>query len=134
MKAIKFILVASILFNLSSCMVVGKVVGGKNTTTENQYILNTKGSVELNKKALKQVLYQEGFTKVIENKDFIQFQKQGAIMNELIFSKTKETTINADFTVENINLEILQHGNYNFSADSKINQTFKKIEQLFNNL
>jgi hypothetical protein len=115
-------------------MVVGKVVGGKNTTTENQYILNTKGSVELNKKALKQVLYQEGFTKVIENKDFIQFQKQGAIMNELIFSKTKETTINADFTVENINLEILQHGNYNFSADSKINQTFKKIEQLFNNL
>jgi hypothetical protein len=55
-------------------------------------------------------------------------------MGELVMSRTKTTIITANFSDKNIRLEIVQNGNFKNGTSKKVEQTFNKIEQLYNKL
>lgn len=124
----KILVMLVILSTFSSCMVIGPLVGGKKTTSEKEFTLNSKGSISQNKSALKQVLYQKGYIKLNEEERTIQFQKKGALMAELIMSKVKTVIITANFFENEIRLEIVQNGNFKIGESLKVEKTFLEIK------
>ncbi len=124
----KLIVLLITLSTFSSCMVIGPIVGGKKTTAEKEYSLNSKGSISQNKTALKQVLFNQGYIKLNETKNVIQFQRKSAMIGELIFSRTKTTIITAHFSDDNTTLEIVQNGNFKNGTSKKVEKTFLDIK------
>ncbi len=124
----KIIILLVILITFSNCMVIGPIVGGKKTTSENEVILNSKGTISQSKAALKQVLYQKGYYKLSEDENIIQFQRNGALISELMVSRIKMTIIAANFSEENIKIEILQNGNFKNGTDKKVTQNILEIK------
>jgi hypothetical protein len=126
MKKLIVLFIALSIF--TNCMVIGSVAGGKKTTSENEVVLNSKGTINQSKSALKQVLYQKGYYKLSENENTVKFQRNSSLISELIFSKTKMTIIIASFSEENIKIEIVQNGNFKNGTDKKVVQTFLEIK------
>jgi len=127
----KLILLFTILVSLSSCMVIGTAIGGKKTTSEKEYILNSKESISKSKLDLKQVLYDDGWNKLSENKTTITFTKTSTILGQLVFAKTKNFTIISTFINKRVNLEIVQHGNFKVGTNKKVEETFLAIKNKY---
>jgi hypothetical protein len=127
----KIILMLVVLSTFSNCMVIGPIVGGKKTTSEKEYTLNSKGSINKNKEALKEVLYQQGYMKLSETENTLQFELKGALISELIFSKVNAVLITADVFEDKIKLEIVQNGNFKKGKSEKVEKTFLKIKNEF---
>ncbi len=127
----KLILLFTILVSLSSCMVIGTAIGGKKTTSEKEYILNSKESISESKLDLKQVLYDDGWNKLSENKTTITFTKTSTILGQLVFAKTKNFTIISTFNKKRVNLEIVQHGNFKVGTNKKVEETFLAIKNKY---
>ncbi len=127
----KLILLFTILVSLSSCMVIGTAIGGKKTTSEKEYILNSKESISKSKLDLKQVLYDDGWNKLSENKTTITFTKTSTILGQLVFAKTKNFTIISTFNKKRVNLEIVQHGNFKVGTNKKVEETFLAIKNKY---
>jgi len=127
----KLILLFTILVSLSSCMVIGTAIGGKKTTSEKEYILNSKESISKSKLDLKQVLYDDGWNKLSENKTTITFTKTSTILGQLVFAKTKNFTIISTFNNKRVNLEIVQHGNFKVGTNKKVEETFLAIKNKY---
>jgi hypothetical protein len=109
-------------------MVIGPIVGGKKTTTEKEFVLTSKGTISQNKSTLKQVLYKNGYIKLSETDNTIQFKRKSALMGELVMSRTKTIIITATFSDENIRLEIVQNGNFKNGTNKKVEKTFLEIK------
>jgi hypothetical protein len=109
-------------------MVIGPIIGGKKTTAEKEYVLNSKGSISQNKSALKQILFNSGYIKLNETENSIQFQRKSALMGELFMSRTKTTIITANFSDKNIRLEIVQNGNFKNGTNKKVEKTFLDVK------
>lgn len=130
----KIITLLVILITFSNCMVIGPIVGGKKTTAEKEYTLSSKGSISQNKSALKQVLFNDGYIKLNETENNIQFQHKSALMGELIMSRTKTTIITASFYDKKVSLEIVQNGNFKNGTSAKVEKTFIKIKNEYEKL
>ncbi len=124
----KLIVLLITLSTFSSCMVIGPIVGGKKTTAEKEYSLNAKSSIQNSKSILKQVLYKNGYIKLSETDNNIQFKRKSALMGELIMSRTKTTIITAIFSDKKIILEIVQNGNFKNGTSKKVEKTFLDIK------
>lgn len=124
----KALAILIVLLTFSSCMVIGPVVGGKKTTSEKEFTLNSKGSIDQNKSALKEVLYQKGYIKFSEVENTLQFQKNNSLMGELILSKVKKVMITAKVFENEIKLEIVQNGNFKVGESEKVEKTFLEIK------
>lgn len=120
--------------SFSSCMVVGSVAGGKKTTFEKEFELNSKNTINKNKADIKEVLYNDGWNKFSEDKNTITFTKESTILGQLVFAKTKVFTLVSTFDEESIKLEIVQHGNFKLGTEENINETFLKIEEDYEKL
>lgn len=124
----KALIILVTLSTFSSCMVIGPVVGGKKTTSEKEFILNSKGTISQNKLALKEVLYQKGYIKLSEMEYILQFQKKSPLIGELIISKVKTVIITAKFIENEIKLEIVQNGNFKVGESKEVEKTFLEIK------
>jgi hypothetical protein len=124
----KGLIMLVVLSTFSSCMVVGRLAGGKTTTSEKEFILNSKGTISQDKKNLKQVLYKQGYMKLSEKGNVIQFQKKSPLLSEIVISKTKTVIITAQFFENEIKLEIVQNGNFKVGQSEKVGKTFLVIK------
>ena len=131
MKYIKIVVWVYLLINLSSCMVVGVVLGGKKTTFEKQFVLKNQLSAEANKTKFKEIIYSQGWNKVSDEGLSAVFTKKISILKEVAFSKTEEYRLFARFMDNSIELEITQHGNFKTGTEEKTTRTFRKIKQSF---
>lgn len=127
----KIILMLVVLLTFSSCMVIGRIVGGKKTTSEKEYTLSSKGSINKNKEVLKEVLYQKGYIKLSETGNTLQFELKGALISELIFTKVSTVLITASVFDDEIKLEIVQNGNFKKGKSKKVEKTFLGIKNEF---
>lgn len=130
----KLIIIFIVLSTFSSCMVIGPIVGGKKTTSEKEFSLNPKSSIQKSKDALKQVVFSNGYIKLNETESSIQFKKKSALMGELMMSRTKTIILTAKFSDNNVTLEIVQSGNFKTGTTKKVEKTFIKIKNEFEKL
>ncbi len=133
-KIRKLIVLLVVISTFSSCMIIGPIVGGKKTTAEKEFVLTSKGTIGQNKSTLKQVLYKNGYIKLSETDNAIQFKRKSALMGELVMSRTKAIIITATFSDKNIRLEIVQNGNFKNGTNKKVEKTFLDIKNEYEKL
>lgn len=132
MKILNYILIFGMLLNLTSCMVVGSVIGGKKTTFEKTYVVKTNLNEAENNKKLKDILYTNGWNKLSETEgNSIVFYKENSVIKEIVFSKKDYKKIIATISDNVIELEIIQHGNFKNGTLNKTNKTFELIKREF---
>ncbi len=125
-------IISLFMFSCKSVGYAGQLAGGKRTTFEGTYVLENKGSIELSMSKLKTVLYADGWNKTNENGNTLLFEVASSKDAEKVLGKINTSTIKAVFTANEVKLQITQRGNFKFGTETKVNKTFIKIEEQYN--
>ena len=127
----KITLLSLVILLFTSCGGVGLLAGGKTTTFEGEYVLESKGSIEKSKSKLKSVLFSDGWNKTKEEGNNILFENGSSVGTIGLIGKSNMSRIVAVFTEEKVTLTITQIGNFKAGTEKEVNKLFMEIKEQY---
>ena len=112
-------------------MPVRAIAGGKIKKTEDSFYIKNNESIDYSKDKIRTFLTEEGWDIVNEENKIIIFEKSSSFASNLALSKLRFSSIEIIFTNDNINIQILQIGNYKYGTEKNINNTIDHIRELY---